>query len=133
MIITIEKYIPESEFYFDPELISSQTERFFVSEIIREKIFLSFSEEVPYACEVFIQEFKERSAGKWYISADIIIERQTQKGILIGDGGNKIREIGERSRIEIENYLEMPIFLELFVKVKEKWRKDRTQLRSFGY
>lgn len=129
----IEKYLPVSPFYYDPELISTQNERFFVSELIRERIFELFEEEIPYSTEVIIQEFIEREQGKWYIAADIIIERQSQKGIIIGAKGSMLKKIGALSRAEIEEHLDMPVFLELFVKVREKWRNDKTQLRSFGY
>lgn len=129
----IAKFLPENEFYYDPELLSIQSERFFVSEIIRENVYNIFQKEIPYSTEIFIAEFKEREFNKWYISAEIIIERQSQKGIIIGAGGKKIKELGEKSRIEIEAHLEKEIYLELFVKVRENWRKKPVFLKSFGY
>lgn len=129
----IKKYLPESEFYYDPEMLSTQPERFFVSEIIREFIFNYYKQEIPYSTEVSIIEFKERVQGKWYISAEIIIERQSQKPILIGKGGSKLKQIGELARIEIEEHLGTPVYLELFVKVRDKWRSKPGMLKSFGY
>lgn len=129
----LSRYTPENEFYYDPEHISTQQERFFVAEIIREQIFKFYSEEVPYSTEVQIMEFKEREMGKWYISANIIVEKKSQKIILIGENGQKIKQLGKRARIQIENFLEMPVYLELFVKVREKWRNDKKRLKSFGY
>ncbi len=133
IVKAIIKYIPENEFYYSPEYISTQHDRFFVSELIREQIFKYYSDELPYSTEVQITEFKEREAGKWYIAADIIIERDSQKKIIIGEKGRKIKDIGTRARHSIENYLDMPVFLELFVKVRSKWRKDKNYLKSFGY
>ena len=126
-------YLAEGPFYYDPEIISTQPERFFISEIIREKIFSEYSQEIPYSTEVTIAEFKERETGKWYISADIIVERPSQKAIIIGENGGKIKQIGKMAREEIENHLGVPVFLELFVKVREKWRNDKNLLSSYGY
>ncbi|MCX6148543.1 MAG: GTPase Era [Candidatus Kapabacteria bacterium] len=133
LIPTIEKYLPNSEFYYDPELLSTQPERFFVSEIIREQVFISYAKEIPYSTEIAVVEFKERENGKWYISAEIIIERGTQKRIIIGEKGAKLKEIGEKSRKAIEEHLDTPVYLELFVKVREKWRDNTGMLKSFGY
>jgi GTP-binding protein Era len=108
-------------------------QRFFVSELIRETVFELFKEEIPYSTEVTISEFKEREKGKWYIAADIIIEKESQKAILIGEKGSKIKQIGLLSRDKVEEHLEFPVFLELFVKVREDWRSKTTYLRSFGY
>ncbi len=133
LIRIVEKLLPENEFYYDEEFLSIQNERFFVSEIIREKVFKSFEQEIPYSTEINVVEFKEREFGKWFISAEIIIERSSQKRIVVGENGEKIKEIGEKSRRDIEAHLEMPIFLELFVKVREKWRNDKNLLKSYGY
>ena len=133
IIAMIKKFLPEHEFFYDEDYLSDQNDRFFVSEIIREQIFKYFSEEIPYSCEVQISEYKEREMGKWFISADIIVERSSQKSIIVGAKGEKIKVIGERSREKIENYLEMPVYLKLFVKVKDKWRNDKKTLNSFGY
>jgi GTP-binding protein Era len=132
-IKTAEKYLPESEFYFDPEDLSTQSERFFVSELIREIVFKEYHEEIPYSTEINIPEFKEREEGKWYISAEIIIERKSQKPIIIGAKGEKLKRVGERSRKAIEEHLQKEIYLELFVKVRDKWRNNKTLLKSYGY
>lgn len=133
LINVLIKYLPENEFYFDEEFLSTLNERFFVSELIREQVFSQLKEELPYSSEVNIAEFKEREKGKWFISAEIIVERSSQKRIVIGDKGSRIKEIGEKARREIEAHLEMPVFLELFVKVRDKWRNDKNMLRNFGY
>lgn len=132
-LTTISNYLPESQFYYDPEIISTQKEKFFVSELIREVVFHEYMQELPYSTEIYIQEFKERESGKWYISAEIIVERDTQKAIIIGEKGRKIKIVGEKARKEIEQFLDMPIFLELFVKVRDKWRDNKSMLKSFGY
>jgi len=129
----ITKYLPEHEFYFDEDYLSTENQRFFVSEMIREELFKYYSDELPYSADIQISSFKEREEGKWYIAADIIIERSSQKKIIIGERGSKIKELGRRSRIQIENYLQMPVYLELFVKVRDKWRNDKDSLKSFGY
>lgn len=133
LINAIEKYLPESPFFYDEDLLSTQPERFFIAEIIREQVFLRFGQEIPYSTEVQISEFRERAEGKWFIAADIIIERKSQKAIVIGAGGQKIKEIGERSRIAIEKHLDQPVFLELFVKVRENWRDSKNALKWLGY
>lgn len=129
----ISKYLPDNDFFYDEEFLSIQNERFFVSELIREQLFKYYSDEIPYSAEVEIDEFKEREAGKWYVSANIIVERSSQKKIIIGENGSKIKELGERSRRRIEQHLEFPVYLKLFVKVKEKWRKDSKRLTELGY
>ncbi|TAL68833.1 MAG: GTPase Era [Bacteroidetes bacterium] len=133
LLKTIEKYLPESEFLFDTEIISTQNDRFFASEIIREKIFFSYGDELPYSTEILINEFKEREKGKWYISADIIIERESQKKIIIGKKGEKLKSVGEMARHSIEQFIRHPVYLELFVKVRPKWRDNKTVLKSLGY
>lgn len=129
----IENLLPESPFYYDEEQLSTQNQRFFVSEMIREEIFKNFEDEIPYSTEVLVIEFKERENGKWFISAEIILERDSQKGIIIGKGGKQLKMIGERARYAIEDHLGLPVYLELFVKVREKWRSKDSFLKSFGY
>lgn len=129
----IIKYLPESHFYYDEESLSTLNTKFFAAEIIREKIFLNTEEEIPYSAEVQIQEFIERENGKWFISADIILEKQSQKQILIGKNGSMIKLISSEARIEIEKFLDYPVFLELFVKVRKDWRNNTTMLKSYGY
>ena len=133
LVHILESLLPEAEFFHDPEILSTMPQRFFVSELIRETVFELFKEEIPYSTEVTISEFKEREKGKWYIAADIIIEKESQKAILIGEKGSKIKQIGLLSRDKVEEHLDFPVFLELFVKVREDWRSKTTYLRSFGY
>jgi len=125
--------LPEHPPYYPLDIASERDQRFFVAEIIREKIFMACHEEVPYASTVEIGEFKEREAGKWYIAADIFVERESQKGILIGKKGSMLKSIGQRARSEIERTLGHPVFLELRVKVSDKWRDDEHSLKQFGY
>ncbi len=118
---------------YPTDIVSEQNERFFVAEIIREKVFVKCEEEIPYSTTVDIVEFKERAAGKWFISADVYVERDSQKGILIGKGGSMLKEIGRIARADIEEFLDHPVFLELHVKVREKWRDDPAWLQRLGY
>ena len=133
LVTVLKKHLPEHEFYYDEDMLSEQPERFFVSELIREAVFTAYRDEIPYSTEVQIVEFKEREVGKWYISAEIIVERDTQKGIIIGKGGTALKAVGEKARAAIEEHLGEPVFLELFVKVREDWRNNRTYLNSYGY
>jgi GTP-binding protein Era len=119
--------------FFPDDIISDAQERFFVTEIIREKILELYHEEVPYSCEVEIEEFKEREKGKHLIRAVIYVERSTQKGIILGNKGAMIKRLGELSRKGIEEFLDHQVYLELFVKVKERWRNDERALKNFGY
>jgi GTP-binding protein Era len=129
----LKKYLPKMPFYYDEDVLSTQNERFFVAELIREQIFLQCEEEIPYSTEVSIVEFNERPNGKWFISAEIIVERPSQKAIIIGKEGARLKSIGELARSSIEAHLGVPVFLELFVKVRPKWRSNPRQLKSFGY
>jgi GTP-binding protein Era len=133
LLDSILKYLPNNEFYYDEESLSTLNNKFFVSEIIREKVFLLTEEEIPYSTEIQVIEFSERDKGKWYISAEIIVGKKSQKQIIIGKNGNLIKEIGQEARFEIEKLLEHPVFLELFVKVRNDWRNNPTYLKSFGY
>ena len=119
--------------YYPLDIVSEQNQRFFVSEIVREKIFLKCHEEVPYSTTVDIVEFKERGAGKWFVSADVYVEKDSQKGILIGKKGAMLKEIGRLARHDIEKFLEHQVFLDLHVKVRENWREDESWLRRLGY
>ncbi len=119
--------------YYPEEYVSDENERFFVAEIIREQIFNLFGEEIPFSCEVLINDFKERSSGKDFIDASIVVERDSQKPIIIGKQGKKIKQLGELARKEIENFLEREVFLQLNVIVKENWRQNPQLLNKFGY
>ncbi len=134
LLETLTGLLPAGHPFYDREAVTEHPERFFVSEIIREKIFAHYGEEIPYSTAVIIDEFKEGRPGrKDVIKARIVVERQTQKGIIIGKGGAMLRKVGEESRIEIEAFLERPVFLELWVAVRDKWRTKDTFLREFGY
>lgn len=133
LVSTILKYLPVHAPYYDTEIVSDAQERFFVSEMIREKIFQLYKEEVPYSATVDITEFKEREKGKHYISADIIVERESQKGILIGKQGSALKRLGSMARNSIEEFLGHAVFLEMHVKVKADWREDQRLLNKFGY
>jgi GTP-binding protein Era len=127
------KYIPEGPKLFPEDQLTDANERFFVSEIIREKILELYRYEIPYSCEVLIAEFKEREHNKHYISAEIVVEKDSQKAIIIGKGGTAIKKLGQVARESIEEFLQREVFLELRVKVRKKWRSDENLLKNFGY
>ncbi|MFH1563201.1 MAG: GTPase Era [Nitrospirota bacterium] len=129
----IIKYLPANPAYFPKDILTNQPEKFFVAEIIREKIFKEYGEEVPYSTTVAIEEFKEREGRKDYIRAIIYVEKDSQKAILIGAKGDKLKKIGSIARQEIEAFLDRPVFLELWVKTKKKWKDNLSMLKSFGY
>jgi GTP-binding protein Era len=129
----IVELLPEGNKFYPEDIVADENERFFVSEIIREKIFELYEDEVPYSCEVLISEFKERQNAKDFISAEIVVERESQKPIIIGKSGRAIKELGEKSRKGIEEFLGREVYLELRVKVREKWRSNPGLLKSFGY
>lgn len=133
LVEAIARDLPIHPPYYPLDIVSEAHQRFFVSEIIREKVFLACREEVPYATAVDIVEFKERDAGKWFISADVYVERDSQKGILIGKKGAMLKQIGRLARTDVERFLDHPVFLELHVRVKENWRADDDLLRRLGY
>lgn len=128
----ILKYTPEGPAYYPKDQLTDRPERFFVSEIIREKILLQYKQEIPYSCEVIVEEFKE-SPEIIRIRAVIYVARKTQKSILIGKGGSAIKRLGTESRKAIETWLQNKVFLDLHVKVRENWRDDDRQLKYFGY
>ncbi len=130
LISTIARYLPESEFYFEPDAVTSQPEKFFVAEIIRQNVLKQFKDEIPFSVYIDVEEFKEREAGKDYIRASIIVERDSQKAIVIGTSGSKIKSLGESSRREIENFLGRKTYLELFVKVRKDWKNDEDFLKK---
>jgi len=124
--------LPEHPAYYEKDTLTDRTERFFVSEILREKIFKLYEKEIPYSTEVIITAFKEE-AKITRISAEIIVERDSQKNILIGKGGEMMKKVGTYARKDIEEFLEKKVFLELFVKVIPDWRNKKNHLKSFGY
>ena len=133
LLTQILKALPKGDPYYPPDIISDEPERFFVSEIIREQIFLQYGEEIPYSTTVQIDEFHEKQEGKDFIRAVIYVERDSQKGILIGKGGGAIKRVGSSSRESIEAFLDRPVFLALDVRVQKKWRKDPKAIRRLGY
>lgn len=125
--------LPLGPRYFPEEQVTDQQERFIAAEMIREQVLNHLREEVPYAVAVMLEEFKERREDMLYISATVYVERETQKGILIGKGGQMLKTIGAAARQEIEKAFEAKVYLELWVKVRKNWRKDEKELRRFGY
>jgi GTPase len=122
--------LPVSEFFFDEEVLTDKPEKFFVSEIIRQKILDIYQDEVPYSVYVDIVEFIERKESKDYINAEIVLERESQKVIFIGRNGDKIKLLGRIAREAIEKFLKKEVYLKLFVKVRKDWRKDKKFLRD---
>ncbi|NCC99516.1 MAG: GTPase Era [Bacteroidia bacterium] len=124
--------LPESPPYFDKDALTDRPARFFINEIIREKILETYDKEVPYSTEVVVEKFQEDDK-LIRINAMIIVERDSQKGIIIGKGGSMLKKVGMAARTEIEAFLEKKVFLELYVKVEKDWRNRDKQLKSFGY
>ena len=122
--------LPESHFLYDKETLTDKPEKFFVTEIIRQKILELFHEEIPYSVFVVVREFKERKKGKDYINAEIILERESQKVILLGKKGEKIKKLGRLARKDIERFLGKDVYLELFVKIRKDWRKDKRFIKD---
>ena len=133
VIKSLLQYVPEHEPFYPADIVSESPERFFVAELLREQLFEKFSEEIPYSTAVEIREFKERETGKTLICADIIVERESQKGIVIGKKGESLKNVGVAARREIEKFLQREVFLELHVKVREKWRESEAMIHQLGY
>ena len=128
----IEELMPESPPYFEKDALTDKPARFFVTEIIREKILLYYQKEIPYAVEVIVEQFKEDDE-LIHIKAVIICERDSQKGIIIGHKGQALKKVGAMARKDIERFFEKKVFLEMFVKVEKDWRNRDNMLRAFGY
>lgn len=128
----IVELLPESEPYFGKDALTDKPARFFVTEIIREKILLNYDKEVPYSAEVVVEKFEEKE-NSIHIMAVIYVERDSQKGILIGHGGSRIKKVGTEARKDIETFFGKRVYLELFVKIEADWRNRENKLRSFGY
>jgi len=124
--------LPESPPFYPKDELTDKSERFFVSEIIREKILLNYQQEVPYAVEVEVESFKE-SDKIINIRSIINVERESQKGILIGHQGKALKKVGSSARVDMEKFFGKKVFLEMFVKVKKDWRNDDRMLKQFGY
>ena len=132
LLQAILKHLPEGMPFYDPEELTDLPQRFFASEFIREKIYELFEEEIPYQTTVLVREFKEKQT-LIKITADIIVQRESQKAILIGDKGSMIKKLGTESRKSLEEFLQSKVFLELFVKVRPKWRENDLYLKEYGY
>lgn len=128
----ILSYLPEGMPFYEGDDLSDMPTKFFVSELIREKIFQLYGDEIPYHATVVVQEFKEKTT-LIKIGADIIVQRETQKGIILGEGGSMIKKLGTDARKDIEEFLGRKVFLDLFVKVRPKWRDNEMQLKEYGY
>ena len=128
----ILEWLPENPPYFDKDQLTNKSMRFFVSEIIREKILLIYQKEVPYSCEVVVEEYKdEEKIVK--IRANIMVSRTSQKSIVIGHQGKKIKKLGTEARIDIESFISKKVYLDLFVKVDKDWRDKEGKLKKYGY
>jgi GTPase len=132
LVNAILEFLPEGEAFYPADEVSDLNTRFFVSELVREKIYELAKDEIPYHTTVLIREYQEKNTLV-KIVADIIVQRETQKAILIGEGGKMIKKIGTAARKDIEQFIQRKVFLELFVKVKPKWRENETYLREYGY
>jgi GTPase len=132
LLATVLRLLPEGQPFFEGDDLSDLPTKFFVGELIREKIFLLYGDEIPYQAAVLVQEFSEKSTLT-KIRADIIVQRESQKGIILGEGGKMIRALGSAARKDIEEFISRKVFLELFVKVRPKWRDTETFLKEYGY
>jgi GTP-binding protein Era len=132
LLTKIIELLPEGEPFYAEDEISDLPTKFFVAEIIREKIYGLFEDEIPYHTTVIVNEFKQKST-LIKIRAEIIVQRESQKAIIIGEAGNMIKQIGSLARKEIEKFLDQKVFLELFVKVRPKWRENELYLKEYGY
>ena len=128
----LKTLLPENPPYYDKDQLTDKSERFFVNETIREKILLNYDKEIPYSVEVVTEIFKEKE-GIIFIDSIIYVERDTQKGIIIGNKGDAIKKVGTEARIDLEKFFSKKIHLNLFVKVKKDWRKNERDLKNFGY
>lgn len=128
----ILEVLPEGPAFYPKDTLTDKTLRFFASEIIREKILRTYDKEIPYCCEIEIESYKEEPAID-RIAATIYVSRESQKGIVIGHKGEKLKRVGQLAREDLEKFLDKKVFLQLFVKVSDDWRNNERQLRRFGY
>lgn len=132
LMTRIVELLPEGEPYFGKDALTDKPARFFVTEIIREKILLNYDKEVPYSTEVIVEKFEEKETSI-HIMAVVYVERESQKGIIIGKGGSMLKKVGTQARHDIETFFGKRVFLEIFVKVEPNWRNRENKLRQFGY
>jgi GTP-binding protein Era len=129
----LASHLPESPPFYPPDQLSDQPEKFFAAELVREQIFRRYKEEVPYSTAVEITTFEEEpERKKVHIRAQVVVERESQKGILIGKGGLALKQVGQDARVDIEALLGRPVYLELFVQVRREWRRDEKYLEEQG-
>ena len=133
LIGAIKKYLPEGPQYYPDNQVTDHPERFIIAELIREKVLHLTREEVPHSVAVVIDAIQKREGGAVYINATIVVERASQKGIIIGKQGKMLKEVGKRARFDIEALLGSKVFLEVWVKVQKDWRNKMSQLRDFGF
>jgi len=133
LLEAIGRYLPEGPLYYPADQVTDHPEQFICAELIREKILQLTREEVPHSVAVTVEDMRPRENGTVYVSAVIYVERESQKGILIGKGGAMLKQIGQLARQDIERLLGSPIYLELWVKVKKDWRNQEHVLRTLGY
>ena len=133
LIGTIKKYLPEGPQYYPENQVTDHPERFIIAELIREKVLHLTREEVPHSVAVVIDAIQKREGGAVYINATIVVERPSQKGIIIGKQGKMLKEVGKRARFDIEALLGSKVFLEVWVKVQKDWRNKMSQLRDLGF
>jgi GTP-binding protein Era len=129
----IVSHLPKGPRYYPEEQITDQQERFITAELIREAVLRHTHQEIPHAVAVMVEEFKERGPEMTYIAANVLVEKDSQKGIVIGQGGRMLKRIGQEARRGIEEMVGTKVYLELWVKVKKKWRRDEDELRRLGY
>jgi GTPase len=128
----VEPRLPAQDWFYEEDALTDRSNRFLASEMIREKLFRLTGDELPYACTVVIGKYEEEG-NLHRISADIVVERDAHKGMVIGDGGERLKRIGSEARQELEHLLQAKVFLELWVKVRSGWADDETRLKSYGY
>ena len=128
----LEKHVPQQPWLYEEDALTDRSDRFLASEIVREKLFRLTGEELPYNCTVVIDKFEEEGNLR-RIAATIVVERDAHKGMVIGEGGERLKRIGSESRVELERLLDAKVFIELWVKVRSGWADDETHLRSYGY
>jgi GTP-binding protein Era len=133
LLSLVKKYLPDGPPLYPPDAITEHPERFFVSEIIRERVFFEYADEIPYAVAVRVTEFRESPGRKDFVAAEIVVERDSQKGILIGAKGGALKKLGTHARLQIERFLGRPVYLELQVRVEKNWRKNEAEVKRFGY
>lgn len=133
LLAAVVDALPEGPFYYPPDQVADHPERFIIAELIREQVLTYTEDEVPHSVAVMVEQFQERPGGKFYIEAHIFVERDSQKGIIIGANGGRLKKIGAAARPLIEELLDAPVYLDLWVKVRKNWRNQEKDLKEFGY